>query len=446
MRETRAGANGGGQPSVRTRRLVDAVGLSCTLGYAALAFLAWPPGEPDLVAFFTLMVWTGLLVFGLFLYCHRRDEPFPLNRLLFWAIAFRICGLVGGPLFEDDFYRYLWDGYRFATTGTPYAVVPEAFFTDPTVPATFHAVLDGINHPELPTIYAPTTQFVFLLGYWLQPGSIAALQGLLIVIDLATVALLLRLAPARNVMLYAWCPLVVKEIAFTAHPDGIGVGLLLAAIVLARDYRWRSAAVCLGLACGAKIFALVLVPFVLVGASTRHWALFGATLAALYAPFALGGGTDLYSLLVFAREWEFNSAAFGLLTLALPVFEAKLVLGLGCALFWGWYYRRYRRNGRQPVPRGDWVYGLLLAASPVINPWYLLWLLPFAAIFPSVWAWTASMAVLISYVTGLNVNDYELHPYQQPLWARLLEFGLIGLALAWPVFGRICRQGAPSTE
>ena len=284
------------------------------------------------------------------------------------------------------------------------------------------------------------------MGYWLQPGSIAALQVLLIVIDLATVALLLRLTPARNVMLYAWCPLVVKEIAFTAHPDGIGVGLLLAAIVLARDYRWRSAAVCLGLACGAKIFALVLVPFVLVGASTRHWALFGATLAALYAPFALGGGTDLYSLLVFAREWEFNSAAFGLLTLALPVFEAKLVLGLGCALFWGWYYRQYSRGERQPVPRGDWVYGLLLAASPVINPWYLLWLLPFAAIFPSVWAWTASMAVLLSYLTGLNMSAYELHPYQQPLWARLLEFGLIGLALAWPVFGRICRQGAPSTE
>ena len=443
MLETIAGANGGGQPSAATRRLVDAVGLSCTLGYAALAFLARPPGEPDLAVFFSLMAWTGLPVFGLFLYCRRRDEPVPLNRLLFWAVAFRICGLVGGPLLEDDFYRYLWDGYRFATTGTPYAAIPEAFFTDPTVPAAFHTVLDGINHPELPTIYSPTTQFVFLLGYWLRPGSIAALQCLLIVIDLATVILLLRLAPARNVLLYAWCPLVVKEIAFTAHPDGLGVCLLLAALGLAQGRRWRSAAMCLGLACGAKIFALALAPFVLVGAASRHWVLFGATLAALYAPFALGGGTDLSSLLVFTREWEFNSAAFGLLTLALPAFEAKLGLGLACALLWGWYYWRYRRDEGRPVPRGDWVYGVLLAASPVINPWYLLWVLPFAAIFPSVWAWTASVAVLISYITGLNVNDYELQPYQQPLWARLLEFGLIALALAWPALGRIWRQGAP---
>ena len=85
---------------------------------------------------------------------------------------------------------------------------------------------------------------------------------------------------------------------------------------------------CLGLACGAKIFALVLVPFVLIGATIRHWVVFGATLAALYAPFALGGGTDLYSLLVSPGEWEFNAAAFGLLTTVLPAFEAKLGLGL----------------------------------------------------------------------------------------------------------------------
>ena len=134
---------------------------------------------------------------------------------------------------------------------------------------------------------------MFLLGYWLRPGSVAALQAILVAIDFVTIALLLRLAPAANVMLYAWCPLVVKEIAFTAHPDGVGVCLLLAAIVLVRGRHWHSAAVSLGLACGAKVFALVLAPLVLVGAKARHWILCAATLAALYAPFAVGGGTDL---------------------------------------------------------------------------------------------------------------------------------------------------------
>ena len=231
-------SNGPRKPGTGVERWVDIVGCWCAVGYGILAFLARQPGEPGLPLFFLLVAWTGLPVFGLYLYISRSGERFPLGRMFFWAAVFRVCGLVGGPLFEDDFYRYLWDGYRFATTGTPYGVAPEAFFIDPMVPAAFHAVLDRINNPELSTIYAPTTQFVFLFGYWLYPGSVTALQSILIVADLATVALLLRLAPVRNVMLYAWCPLVIKEIAFTAHPDGIGICLLLAAIVLARNRRW----------------------------------------------------------------------------------------------------------------------------------------------------------------------------------------------------------------
>ena len=420
----------------RACRYVDVAGLWCALGYAALALLARQPGEPDLPVFFLLVAWTGLPVFGLYLYFRRCNEPFPWGRLIFWAVVFRVCGLAGGPFYEDDFYRYLWDGYRFATTGTPYGAVPETFFSDPGVPAIFHGILDRINYPELPTIYAPVTQVVFLFGYWLNPGSVIALQAILILVDLATIALLLRLAPAGNVMLYAWCPLVVKEVAFTAHPDGIGVCLLLVAIVLARKHRWRGAAVCLGMAVGTKIFALVLVPLVLAGASFGYWVLFVVTLSALYAPFILQGGAGFDSLLVFAREWEFNSAAFGLFTTVLQPFQAKLVLGLLCAAFWGHYYFRYSRSGDREIPRGDWLYGIFLMASPVINPWYLLWLLPFAAITPSVSAWTASIAVFLAYVTGLNLNGGDLQPYQQPAWVRPLEFGLILLALAYDLMRR----------
>ena len=377
---------------------MDAVGAWCALGYAFLAFLARQPGEPDLPVFFVLVAWTGLPVFGLYLYFRRRDEPFPIGRMFLWAVVFRVCGLIGGPFFEDDFNRYLWNGYRFATTGTPYGVAPEAFFVDPDVPAAFRRLLDGINNPELPTIYAPTTQIVFLLGYWLQPGSVATLQLILILVDLVTIALLLRLAPARNVILYAWSPLVIKEIAFTAHPDGVGVCLLLAAITLAWKRRWRSGAVCLGMAAGAKMFALVLAPLVLARTPARHWALFGLTLAALYVPFVLSGGTNLESLQVFAREWEFNSAAFGLLTAVLDRFDAKLVLGLMYAAFWVRYAVELSRSGSHAIPRGDWLYGALLVVSPVINPWYLLWLLPFAVIFPSAWGrgrpqWRASSAM-----------------------------------------------------
>lgn len=409
-------------------RAVDAAGLWCAAGYAALAVLARPAGEPGLAAFFVLAAWTGLPVFFLHARFRRRGEPFPVGRLVLWAVVFRICGLAGGPFYEDDFHRYLWDAWRFASTGTPYGAAPEEFFVDPTVPERFQRVLDGVNYPELPTIYGPAAQLVFLLGYWVQPASVTALQAILIAVDLAAVALLLRLTTPVNVLLYAWCPLVVKEVAFTAHPDGAGVCLLLAAIVLARDRRWRGAAVCLGLSAGVKTFGLVAAPLVLARAGVRPWVLFAATFAALHAPFALRGGAGLESLLVFAREWEFNSALYGLLAALAPPAAARVALGLAFAAFWGRLFVRARRDA-PAVPRGDLLFGALLAASPVINPWYLLWLLPFAAVHPSVWAWTASLAVLLSYVTGLNLRDYAMHPFAQPPWARGLEFGLIAAGL-----------------
>ncbi len=419
---------------------IHAAGASCTLAYGVLAWSAQQPGGPPLALFFGSLAGAALATFALFWRLGKRGAELPVACLIGWAIVFRVCGLLGGPVYEDDYFRYLWDGFRFATTGSPYGAAPEESFADPSIPEAFQRVLDGINNPDLPTIYGPTTQAAFLVGYWLRPASIGILQLILVIADLAIVALLLRLAPPRNVLLYAWCPLVVKEVAFTAHPDGVGVALLLAAIVLARERRWWAAAVSLGLACGAKVFAVLLAPFVLARARARYWATCGATLGVLYAPFVLAGGTDLESLVVFATEWEFNSAVYGPLATAIGSLGARVVLGAACCAAALRYYRICRRVEATAPPRGDLFYGALLAASPVINAWYLLWLLPFATIVPSLWAWTASVAVLLSYVTGLNLGDASFQPYEQPAWVRPAEFGTILAAVSCDVWRRTARR------
>lgn len=415
--------------------VLDLAGLGCVLGYGLLAFYArQQEGEPSLAVFFILIGWVSLLTFGVYAYFFRQAEALPVGRMIFWAVLFRGCGLFGVPLFEDDFYRYLWDGYRFAEAGTPYGIAPEYFFTDPNIPIIFQRILDHINYPEIPTIYGPSTEYIFLLGYLLNPGDVLSLQLIFIGFDLLLIALLLSLAPARLVLLYAWCPLVIKEIAFTAHPDGFGVCLLIAAIVLQQRKRLSSAAICLALSVGAKVFALLLVPFILARASLRHWLIFIAVLAILYVPFWLQGGTDMIALATFAREWEFNAALFGVFTVWLSSFTAKLILGFTFLSFWTWYYLRYRRLSLENIPRGDWIYGLFLLIAPTINAWYLIWLLPFAVIYPSWWAWTASVAIFLSYITGLNLNDFSLQPFEQPIWVRPLEFGLIFMALCYDIW------------
>ena len=147
------------------------------------------------------------------------------------------------------------------------------------------------------------------------------------------------------------------------------------------------------------------------------------------------------TLLVFAREWEFNAAFFGLLKPWLPNPVARALCGLLLTIALAGYYLVFRRMASGTVVRGDWIYGGVLALWPVVNPWYLLWLLPFAAIRPSAWAWTASVAVLLSYVTGLNLNNMDMHPFGHPSWVLPLEYGLILLALAYDIFTRIRRSG-----
>ena len=413
----------------------DAAGLACAALYLGLAILARGPGDPGVGSFLLISAGAAALTFGLYAWSGREPGRIRVGRLLIWAVIFRLIGLFGGPFFEDDFFRYLWDGYRFAEDGTPYGIAPEAFFADPSVPARFQGILNQINFPELPTIYGPVTQLAFLLGYGAAPGSVAALQAIFIVFDLLTIGLLLRLAPPRAVLLYAWCPLVVKEVAFTAHPDGFAVFFAIAAVLLAQRERFHPAAACLALGAGAKVLALVLVPFLLRRARWNHWMTFVGVLALLYLPFAWQGGSDLPTLFVFAREWEFNAAVFGLLTPFLPNLAARALCG---ALFLGgaaWFY--LRAPAGEGAPPGDRIYGLLLLLAPVVNPWYLLWVLPFAAIRPSLWAWTASLAVLLSYATGLNLQDMNLHPFGHPSWVPALEYGAIALAV---VAGMVFRR------
>lgn len=416
----------------RTQHVVDLTGVLCLCGYAVLAFLAQQIGEPELMTFYGIVLWTALPVFALFYILTSRNEALPIGRLFFWAIAFRVCGLLGGPIYEDDFFRYLWDGYRFFQDGTPYGTTPESFFLDAAIPLAFQDILGQINHPDLPTIYGPITQLAFLLSYLLKGGSIIALQSILVAIDLLLVFLLTRLTDTRNVLLYAWCPLVIKEIAFTAHPEGIGICLVIAAVLLTGKKLFTWSAICLALAVGAKVFALALVPFVLKRAKLKHWLVFLGTLCLLYLPFVLHGETEFDSLITFAREWEFNASLFAVISTVLSPTQTKLILAILGIAIWLWWFAKF--DPRQTkVPRGDHVYGLFLLVVPVINPWYVLWILPFATIYLSRWAWTASIAVLLAYTTGLNLGNLEMQAYAIPWWVTVLEFSAVAIALAWDV-------------
>ncbi len=72
---------------------------------------------------------------------------------------------------------------------------------------------------------------------------------------------------------------------------------------------------------------------------------------------------------------------------------------------------------------------VMFALSPVMNPWYALWLLPFAALGNARWPWVAATLVLLSYVVELNLGLISSNgPYHHPSWVRPVEY--LGILMA----------------
>ena len=246
----------------------------------------------------------SILLFGYWYYLKQNHIQPKLSEIFIWAILFRLIAIYGYPILEDDYYRYLWDGYTFIELGNPYGFAPSAYFDSDFIPNTMHQVLDGINNPHIATIYGPVCQWLFALSYLIAPGEIWPLQAIFALFDCGIIFLLSKLATPRNLLLYAWCPLLVKEFAFTAHTDVMAVFFLIAACYAFLKGRDKSLALLLALAVASKVFALLLVPLLLLK-SVRAWLIFSIALIAIYLPFISTMLANSHGISAMSSGWFF---------------------------------------------------------------------------------------------------------------------------------------------
>ena len=127
--------------------------------------------------------------------------------LIFWIVlaglGMRIALFGSTPAFEDDHYRYLWDGAVTANGGNPYAHSPDAVWqetitTEPyaSLAGQSGTVLERVNYPEYRTIYPPVTQAAFALAHWINPWSLDAWRMVVLAGEAVTLALLASLLAA----------------------------------------------------------------------------------------------------------------------------------------------------------------------------------------------------------------------------------------------------------
>ena len=239
-------------PSKNGVRLV-AAGCVTAVAWGAIAWCSHTTAAPLGGMLATMFVtWTAL---G---WAWRRISQSETRAVLGFALGFRLIAFFAAPVMEDDPHRFLWDGYRFAASGDPYAEAPQARFDDATIPGDFCAVLDRINHPDVPTVYGPLTQWVFRLSHAIAPARLWPWKLILFGAEATIVALLWSGLSARGRLLLAWCPLAIFETGFNAHPDVLAIALIVAAWWLGRGAHPLAAGAAAGLAVATKVFALLL--------------------------------------------------------------------------------------------------------------------------------------------------------------------------------------------
>jgi len=159
-------------------------------------------------------------------------DPLTTEQVLWGAVLLRIAFLPLLPGLTDDLYRYVWDGWMQVEGINPYRYAPNADALSAFQEA---PVYEALNSKPYYSVYPPLSQFIFLLGGWLyaQLGWHAAyfgLKALLAAAEFCGVLLLSRLTTRRNLLLYAWNPLVLVETAGQGHTDALLLPLLLGGI------------------------------------------------------------------------------------------------------------------------------------------------------------------------------------------------------------------------
>jgi alpha-1,6-mannosyltransferase len=344
-----------------------------------------------------------------------------------------------GP--DDDVHRYVWDGRVQRFGYNPYLVIP----SDPAFSGLHTSETRALNNPDLPSPYPAGAQ-LFFRGVTAIHESVFALKVAFVICDWAIILMLLHILrrsgqAAHWVLAYAWNPLLATEVAGSGHIDIVGVLLLLvSAVALGR--RWRAvAALAFGLAVAVKLLPIVLLPLYWRRVRIRDGVLAAVAVGLLYVPFLNHGRLTIGSLATFLESFRFNDPVFAALE---RVAAPRLVVGL--AVLVGFSAAIWMRS-KGPAWSWDafaWPMAASLLCAPVVYPWYLLWLLPFAR--------SASTAPLILWTVSILPTYYVWHlralgrPWLVPGWIMLLEYGSVAVAGAVIIFRRFKQPAATSSS
>ena len=355
------------------------------------------------------------------------DQRPALALILGTAVLLRLIALAAPVFLSDDINRYIWDGRVQAAGINPYRYIP----TDPVL----EALRDPLIFPNInrnnyaPTIYPPVAQMLFLAATRFGETALAVKLVFVTIeaVGIGTLIFILRAAgrPPEHILLYAWHPLPVWEIAGSGHVDAAVV--TFAALALAAGVTGRRvwSALALGAATLVKFFPLVLAPALWRPAKSNlgdwRWpATFIAVIVAAYLPYIGVGSRALGFLPGYVAEENLGSGSgFWLLGMVRRAVAIPLAayFGLAASVMAGLAVGALRRRP-DPCSGLNWAMALgtaaLFFASPHY-PWYFVYLVALLTAAPWWPAWWLTLAAVLLY--------WDPKPGNIPSWVGFTLYG-----------------------
>jgi alpha-1,6-mannosyltransferase len=345
--------------------------------------------------------------------------------ILFFAVIFRIGLIAPDPVvLSKDMYRYMWDGRVQHNGINPYLHPPGAIELKD---LRDKRVFPNINRKDYPTLYPAGAQVFFRVVYSLVGDSVSGFKATMVFFDLLTLVMLAALLRSwglslARLIIYAWNPLVIFEISYSGHLEGITVFLMTAALVLYVTRKKMAAIFMLALSAAVKLYpALLLAAFLNRGMRLKGIILFSSTIMLLYLPF-IGAGTHLPGFLPVYLNNPYESFNLGvkyLLMGVVPGLEYRVVSWLfifALAIAGLVVFVKHKEN-MQALRYGYMLTGLLMILMPAsLHPWYVVLVIPFLVIYPSP-AWLVfSCTVSLSYLKYISPQGI------MPMWVLLVEY------------------------
>lgn len=344
-----------------------------------------------------------MLAMALFAALVWKATEFSMRTIWATVIGLHVVFLLAPPLLSQDIFSYI----AYARLGVVHDLNPYAFrpFDIPQDPVFgFAGSKDAVNvyGPFFALLTYPLAWVSVPAAFWLLKTTAAA-ASLGLIYTVRRIADVVDVEPRRAVALLGLCPATLVHVVGGGHNEalvmlivfvGVAVSLgVYSGLGVAR--REAAGGFVAALAIGVKASAAVPLPFMVVAAREKWRMLLGMT-----AGFALTLGT---ALVVFGSDAvgainlissnQDRSSKFSIphqivdgLGLfgdidradATDVVRGLLLLALVATVVWLLW-----RSFKQPdtwIANAGWATLAVLLASAWLVPWYLLWLLPFAAL------------------------------------------------------------------